>query len=971
MCRATLYRAIHLYTPRARTPPIVELFGLTTTTFTMDPRFAEASLADMTRSCLEGARQSIQRLAGKDKIYMQTRLADLRLWADSVGATAQAKASLDQRFQHRPDDVYLIRGLLSMLQGLFSEYPIAVDNKSDIKDIISNIDSTIDSLAILGDQIRRSERQSELREADSSFDKNREKYRKFRAHLACIIASKPTEDGRPVDEGKEIHSVDYFANVKFTSIQERLIEANLRRRHRFLEAQRHSHSLEDISTKAYQSITPQQTLAEMLSSHTKQGATSTLTRNAVVTTQERQPLPTNLRHNAAVTTVTSASGLDSNWGGLQDSRRPKSTVTRITTITAAARYPKAHAPSGQKLIKCPCCCQAIPASEVEASQWKIHLAKDINPYTCILENCPTPYNLFATHDKWEGHVMNDHPSQWHCPCCEDDAPVFESLFEVNNHMMSRHPDAISDSLEDLLSDAEIKVMGITKCPLCDSKGPQDSPELVEHVLQHVHDFSLRSLPWPTDPPLSLSKPVATFDTDYATRLYKDDSGDEYSFSIAEWAESVAPKKGDSGEISVVDSEGSELFLDMTKYPENTTPSGGPLQLCDIDRNPPNISEVESTSIPQSNVDYFSENLYFKEGSSDSYSSSQSRQSLSAILNNALDELDPDRVPAHMKKIQDDWLVIFNQHVPRVLDVDHVHTLSHETVVCCVRFSHDGKYVATGCDHSAHIYDVFSGEEVCVLQEDIDIIGDMYIRSVCFSPDGKYLATGGQGKLVRVWDIASRTIRNTFAGHEQDVHSLDFSRDGRTIASGSADRTVRLWDIESNTNILTLTTEDIIMTVAISPDTKYLAAGSLDKSVYVWDLHQGFLLGRFDGHEDMVYSIAFSPGGKELISGSLDRTIKTWKISPHVPGGGRCIKTFVNHRDFVLSAAFTPDASWVISGSNDGSVQFLDPRTGYTQLLLQAHKTSVISVDPSLTGGFFATCSGDMKARIWSYHALAQ
>ncbi|KAI0862597.1 transcriptional repressor rco-1 [Xylaria cubensis] len=102
----------------------------------------------------------------------------------------------------------------------------------------------------------------------------------------------------------------------------------------------------------------------------------------------------------------------------------------------------------------------------------------------------------------------------------------------------------------------------------------------------------------------------------------------------------------------------------------------------------------------------------------------------------------------------------------------------------------------------------------------------------------------------------------------------------------------------------------------------------------------------------------------------------WEFSPHVlddtvPKGGRCIKTFVNHRDFVLSAAFTPDASWVISGSNDGSVLFLDPRTGYTQLLLQGHKSSVISVDPSPTGGFFATCSGDMKARIWSYYALAQ
>ncbi|EPE07232.1 transcriptional repressor rco-1 [Ophiostoma piceae UAMH 11346] len=345
-------------------------------------------------------------------------------------------------------------------------------------------------------------------------------------------------------------------------------------------------------------------------------------------------------------------------------------------------------------------------------------------------------------------------------------------------------------------------------------------------------------------------------------------------------------------------------------------------------------------------------------------------------NNSLGDLDPERLPAHYKKTRDDWFVIFNQQVPRVLDVDLVHSLQHESVVCCVRFSADGKYVATGCNRSAQIYDVQTGEKLCVLQDDtVDVSGDLYIRSVCFSPDGKYLATGAEDKLIRVWDIQSRTIRNTFAGHEQDIYSLDFARDGRTIASGSGDRTVRLWDIENGQSILTLTIEDGVTTVAISPDTKYVAAGSLDKSVRVWDIQHGYLVERLegpDGHKDSVYSVAFSPNGKDLVSGSLDKTIKMWELaSPRGmpnqgPKGGRCVKTFEGHRDFVLSVALTPDASWVMSGSKDRGVQFWDPRTGNTQLMLQGHKNSVISVAPSPTGGYFATGSGDMRARIWSY-----
>lgn len=36
---------------------------------------------------------------------------------------------------------------------------------------------------------------------------------------------------------------------------------------------------------------------------------------------------------------------------------------------------------------------------------------------------------------------------------------------------------------------------------------------------------------------------------------------------------------------------------------------------------------------------------------------------------------------------------------------------------------------------------------------------------------------------------------------------------------------------------------------------------------------------------------------------------------------------------------TPDGEWVMSGSKDRGVQFWNPRTGDTQLMLQGHKNS--------------------------------
>ena len=340
------------------------------------------------------------------------------------------------------------------------------------------------------------------------------------------------------------------------------------------------------------------------------------------------------------------------------------------------------------------------------------------------------------------------------------------------------------------------------------------------------------------------------------------------------------------------------------------------------------------------------------------------------------KLDEIEVPSASKKEGYDWLIVYNPKVPRLINVDLLHNLDHSSVVCCVKFSCDGKFLATGSNHVAQVFEVTSGTKVCTLSEDNEKEGDLYIRSVCFSPDGKTLVTGAEDKLVRIWDLETKEIIKRLSGHEQDIYSLDYSADGKLIASGSGDHTIKVWDVESGECLHTLKPDQVpnresgITSVSISPDSKTLIAGSLDQYVRIWDLSSGELIEKIEGHKNSVYSVSYSPSGNSFVSGSLDKSLKLWDVGKNGEPSN-CKHNITAHKDFVLSVAYSPDEHWVVSGSKDRSVQFWDTQSGTTQLMLQGHKNSVISVALSPVGGLFASGSGDFRTRIWSYSNISK
>ncbi|KAJ7019869.1 chromatin associated protein [Mycena alexandri] len=350
----------------------------------------------------------------------------------------------------------------------------------------------------------------------------------------------------------------------------------------------------------------------------------------------------------------------------------------------------------------------------------------------------------------------------------------------------------------------------------------------------------------------------------------------------------------------------------------------------------------------------------------------------SYLNDFLNNLELSTIHPDWKKEGSDWFVIYNPKVKRTLDVSLIHTFIHETVVCCIQFSGDGKYLATGCNRTAQIYDVQTGRKICVLaDEGSSKTGDLYIRSVRFSPDGRFLATGAEDERIRVWDIDKRSIRVIFEGHHQDIYSLDFSLDGRRLVSGSGDASVRIWDMDNQTPARVLTAQPEsdasdddagVMAVAISPDGTLIAAGCVDALVRVWSVSSGALVDILRGHQNSVHSVVFTRDGAGLVSGALDNTIRCWDLRAKSKKDGVPCTVFAGHKDYVLSVGISRDAQWIVSGSKDRGVHFWDS-AGVVQCMLQGHKNSVISTSLHPVGNLLATGSGDKLARIWNYNTV--
>jgi len=145
---------------------------------------------------------------------------------------------------------------------------------------------------------------------------------------------------------------------------------------------------------------------------------------------------------------------------------------------------------------------------------------------------------------------------------------------------------------------------------------------------------------------------------------------------------------------------------------------------------------------------------------------------------------------------------------------------HDKAPTCVTVSHDEKSAWTGSkDCSIIRWDVETGQRVSKYAgshvsradrrakngfENIHEVGHSNeVLAIACTTDGKYVASGGRDSTIRLWDVRSNELIDTFKGHRDIVSTLTFQDYTHTLFSGSHDRTVKIWNMTERMYVDTL------------------------------------------------------------------------------------------------------------------------------------------------------------------------
>jgi len=190
----------------------------------------------------------------------------------------------------------------------------------------------------------------------------------------------------------------------------------------------------------------------------------------------------------------------------------------------------------------------------------------------------------------------------------------------------------------------------------------------------------------------------------------------------------------------------------------------------------------------------------------------------------------------------------------------------------------------------------------------------WVRSVKVDPTNEWFASCSNDRLIKIWDLASGTLKLSLTGHIMAVRDIAISDRHPYLFSASEDCEVKCWDLEQNMVVRNYHGHlSGVYTVTLHPTLNILATGGRDGTVRVWDMRTKHSVHVLSGHTAAISSVAAQASEPQFISGAMDRMVRLWDLV-----AGKCAVTLTNHKKSVRALAIHPLEYTFVSCASDNN-----------------------------------------------------